>query len=209
MTLRLSSLALNEEGVDKCCPKNSSYINLRVRKSQRLLHSSRRFMSSVYLPSQHAFPARPPEVPGWLCGRRCCHPGSSGPPGKDICLQCSGSRQGRGDQLEAACHLGSAGSHQEPAEPRLWQFCPLRGEMEKLKHHIWSLSTQGNHLFLSLIVSKTNFILTLWREPDTSLFLLGSANSNFSSSASVETMFPWRVNWHRPPTSQTHSISHF
>lgn len=35
MTLRLSSLALNEEGVDKCCPKNSSYINLRVRKSQR------------------------------------------------------------------------------------------------------------------------------------------------------------------------------
>ena len=116
-------------------------------------------MSSVYLPSRHAFPAHPPEALGWLCRRRCCRPGSSGLPGKGICSQCPGSRQGRRVQTEAACHLESAGIHQEPAAPWLWQFCPLRGEMLKLKHQIWLHGTQKPTCFFLLLPQRQTLYL--------------------------------------------------
>ena len=91
---------------------------------------------SVYLPSRHASPARLPEAPGWLCGRRCCRPGSSQLPGKGTCSQCPGSRRGKGVQMEAVCHLQSAGIHQEPAALRLWWLCPLRGKWKN-----WSIGS--------------------------------------------------------------------
>lgn len=66
--------------------------------------------------------------------------------------------------------------HQEPADPRLWPFCPLGGETEKLKHQICLHNMQENPWFLSLIASKTSFIFTVPYTLGTSLLLLHSAN---------------------------------
>lgn len=152
----------------KYYPNNSLYINLRIQKRAERTPSLVR--ASVYLSSRRASLAHPPEAPGWLCGRRCCPSDSSGLPGKGICLQRPGSWQGRSVQREAACHLGPAGTHSEPAGPRLSQFCPLGGQTKTVKHQVWLHGPQENHLFLSLVAPTTNFSLTLPHSPDTNSF---------------------------------------
>lgn len=118
-----------------------------------------------YLSSQHASPARPPEAPGWPCGRHCCPSGSAVRPGKGTCSQSPGLEPVTGVQTGAVCHLESAGSRQEPAGLWLWQFSLLRKEMERMRHQTKSLS-----------LLTSNFILTPVHNPCSSLPLLDSAN---------------------------------
>lgn len=185
-----SSLALKEEVFYTNATLMIAHTSIgRIKRTKRTSSFFLPVPACAYLSSRHAFPAHPPEALDWLCGRRCCPSGSSGPPGKGICSQCPGSWQGRDVQMEAACHLESAGIRQQPAEPRPWQFCPLGGWNGKTEASDLVAQHTRKPLFLLLPQRHALYLLSP-HISGTSLFLLSSANWTVFSSASLENNVP-------------------